>query len=63
MFDHPQDFRSYIQSKGRARDRESMYVMMISESNAIKFHQKYIGFAEVEQILQKVSYCFLLRHK
>ncbi|XP_015599757.1 endoribonuclease Dicer isoform X2 [Cephus cinctus] len=52
-FDEPQDFRSYIQSKGRARSQTSEYILLISE-NADKFLSKYHNFKKIEEYLQQL---------
>lgn len=53
-FDLPIDFRSYIQSKGRARHSSSQYTMLVANDNT-KFESKYIQFQQTEQFLQQVS--------
>ncbi|KAJ8969648.1 hypothetical protein NQ314_001650 [Rhamnusium bicolor] len=50
-FDKPEDYRSYIQSKGRARHKDSIYYIIVDEPDAITFHEKYQEFQLVEQIL------------
>ena len=35
-FDFPQSFRSYIQSKGRARKKDSKYILMVEDGNKTK---------------------------
>lgn len=52
MFDIPQNYRSYIQSKGRARHKDSQYVLMYSPEMAVKFLPKLKQYREVEIILQ-----------
>ncbi|XP_045523187.1 endoribonuclease Dicer isoform X2 [Pieris brassicae] len=53
-FDLPLDYRSYVQSKGRARNRESKYIMMVNESENAKFLSKYYGFQKLENCLQQL---------
>ena len=36
-FDFPQSFRSYIQSKGRARKKDSKYILMVEDGNEILY--------------------------
>ncbi|XP_043502989.1 endoribonuclease Dicer isoform X2 [Polistes fuscatus] len=53
-FDIPTDFRSYMQSKGRARQSSSQYVIMLdkSDNNYIKKHKLFKDIdASLEQIL------------
>ncbi|CAK1555351.1 unnamed protein product [Leptosia nina] len=47
-YDLPLEYRSYIQSKGRARNKESKFIMMVSEENSLKFRQKYQNFQQLE---------------
>ncbi|XP_057660796.1 endoribonuclease Dicer [Diorhabda carinulata] len=50
-YDHPEDYRSYVQSKGRARHMKSLYYMMVCEEDRGKFIQRYNEFRQVEEIL------------
>lgn len=64
-FDFPTDYRSYIQSKGRARDKESYYYIMVEDTQCKDFAVKYQSFLQIESILNKVqkqfhTYLFLL---
>lgn len=54
-FDLPEDYRGYIQSKGRARHKSSIYYMMVEQSDFSKFHQKYQEYQAVEGTLTAVS--------
>lgn len=54
-FDEPMDYRSYVQSKGRARHKESLYYMMIQQQEFAKFQSKYKCFQTTEEELNKVS--------
>ena len=38
-FDFPQTFRSYIQSKGRARKKSSQYIMLVEDGDKVKEKQ------------------------
>ncbi|XP_048517572.1 endoribonuclease Dicer isoform X2 [Dendroctonus ponderosae] len=51
-FDAPEEYRSYIQSKGRARHPSSLYYMMVDSADMLKFKEKYMEFQEVEKRLQ-----------
>ncbi|KPJ04293.1 Endoribonuclease Dicer [Papilio xuthus] len=53
-FDPPLEYRSYIQSKGRARSSESSYVILISNENKVKFMKKYEEFQKIEQHVQRM---------
>ncbi|XP_054270904.1 endoribonuclease Dicer isoform X2 [Macrosteles quadrilineatus] len=51
MFDPPMDFRSYVQSKGRARHSTSRYIIM---TNDPKFDEKHSTFQKVEAELRRL---------
>lgn len=51
-FNYPEDYRSYIQSKGRARNPSSLYYMIVEESSLPKFQEKYLQYQKIESILQ-----------
>nr|WDW26280.1 dicer-2 [Amrasca biguttula biguttula] len=53
MLDTIPDFRSYIQSKGRARDKDSHYIIFVS-SNDTKFEGKYGNFQCLESVLKEI---------
>lgn len=50
-YDAPQDFRAYVQSKGRGRHKNSRYVIFTS-SDDDTFVSRYEAFCRVEQSLQ-----------
>ncbi|XP_044756151.1 endoribonuclease Dicer [Coccinella septempunctata] len=51
-FDVPKDYRSYIQSKGRARHKKSHYYIMVPKDNAMeKFRSRYEEYGSVEKTL------------
>lgn len=50
-FDHPNNYRSYVQSKGRTRHREGKYVIMIKNTMATKYYERLQSFQEVENQL------------
>lgn len=54
-YDLPVDYRSYIQSKGRARHKQSFYNIMVSNDNLKKFSQQYMEYQQIETILNDVS--------
>lgn len=52
-FDVPKNYRSYIQSKGRARHRSSKYIMMVpSTTTEVSFKTKYNTYRDTENALQ-----------
>lgn len=56
-FDKPEEYRSYIQSKGRARHKTSLFYMMVEAPELTAFVQKYNEFRKVEETLQQVLDC------
>lgn len=50
-FDHPENYRSYIQSKGRTRHKEGNYVIMVSNKLEHKFRSSYETFQRIENEL------------
>lgn len=56
-FDKPTNYRSYIQSKGRARHKSSFYYIMF-ENTEMDFVTKYREYQVVEQRLNDVSCIF-----
>ncbi|KAG5875418.1 hypothetical protein JTB14_005316 [Gonioctena quinquepunctata] len=50
-YDKPKDYRSYIQSKGRARHKDSLYYMIVEKEDFPKFLLKYQDFQLVEETL------------
>lgn len=52
MYDQPRTFRSYIQSKGRARTKDSDYIVLLPKSD-LKFLVKRDEYAEIDVTLKK----------
>ncbi|XP_055622059.1 endoribonuclease Dicer [Toxorhynchites rutilus septentrionalis] len=52
-YDHPQTFASYEQSKGRARMKNSSYVVMLDNSKKDDFVKKYRLYKAIETELQR----------
>ncbi|ESP02872.1 hypothetical protein LOTGIDRAFT_111015 [Lottia gigantea] len=50
-FDPPRDYKSYTLSKGRARARDSDYVILLNEENEKLFSEDLKLFKEIEEIL------------
>jgi endoribonuclease Dicer len=57
-YDAPKTFTSYAQTKGRARMRESQYVVMIDAGDSTKMLTKIAGYQKVEQKLREVGIRF-----
>ncbi|XP_028170236.1 endoribonuclease Dicer isoform X1 [Ostrinia furnacalis] len=53
-YDPPIEYRSYIQSKGRARSSDSSYVILVEETNRGKFSAQYRAFQETERYIQSI---------
>ncbi|XP_055947706.1 endoribonuclease Dicer-like [Argiope bruennichi] len=52
-FDLPTNFRCYIQSKGRARAKNSNYVLLVEEKDVFeKFMEDFVDFKRIEKMLQ-----------
>jgi ERCC4-related helicase len=54
MFDHPTTFRAYVQSKGRARVRDSMYIVLVTDDEADRFVSQRDKFDELDLTLKKI---------
>lgn len=55
-FDKPVDYRSYVQSKGRARHKSSLYYIMISHSKKNDFIKTYKRYQQIEETVAQVSF-------
>lgn len=55
MFDHPETYRSYVQSKGRARVRDSDYMVLVHQDLVAKFKIQIDNYKKIDSELQKVS--------
>lgn len=55
-YDRPKNFRSYVQTKGRARMKKSHYVIMVEESEEMKVKKAKREWQEVINELNHVSY-------
>ncbi|XP_060069957.1 endoribonuclease Dicer-like [Ylistrum balloti] len=53
-FDPPKDYRSYSQSKGRARARESEYVILADKSNLKAFRSELAKYKDIEGVLKGI---------
>lgn len=53
-FDMPQTFRAYVQSKGRARMKNSTYAIMAPAGEKEKLRKKKLEWEEILRILKKV---------
>lgn len=54
-FDVPQTFRAYVQSKGRARMRNSTYAIMTPAAETVKLSKKKAEWEAIMKILKTVS--------
>jgi len=54
-FDLPKNYRSYIQSKGRARYRSSKYYIMVPRVRGGKFQETYSCYQNTEGAVRNVS--------
>lgn len=54
-FDAPETFRSYVQSKGRARMKDSAYVVFTEASKQTEMSNKMREWNEINDILRQVS--------
>lgn len=54
-YDTPKTFRSYVQTKGRARMKESQYVIMAKAAENCKLQKKAAEWQQINQILRDVS--------
>ncbi|XP_078671533.1 endoribonuclease Dicer-like [Branchiostoma floridae x Branchiostoma belcheri] len=52
-FDLPRDYRSYVQSKGRARAQGSHYVMLVQQHELDAFKEDLVQFKGIEKILRQ----------
>ncbi|KAK3092704.1 hypothetical protein FSP39_006212 [Pinctada imbricata] len=50
-FDPPKSYKSYSQSKGRARARNAEYMVLVNESKMETFQQEYDIFRHIEKVL------------
>ncbi|XP_041980153.1 endoribonuclease Dicer [Aricia agestis] len=53
-YDEPKEYRSYIQSKGRARSSESSFVMLVDAGDRGKFSARYSEFQQIERYISKI---------
>jgi len=58
-FDLPKNYRSYIQSKGRARHITSKYYIMVPLGKEGTFETTYISYKNTETAVQNVSINFV----
>lgn len=57
-YDTPTTFRSYVQTKGRARMRQSTYVIMTKAAETNKLQKRATEWQKINQILRDVSLFF-----
>ena len=51
-FNVPKVYRSYVQSKGRARAQDAYYMLMIEEDKTSNFITELAQYFEIEQVIQ-----------
>ena len=56
-FDAPADYRSYVQSKGRARAANSKFYMLVDESETEQFHNDLKTFRGFEKVCLSCCVC------
>lgn len=61
MYNYPETYRSYVQSKGRARFETSKYIVMIPEAKVNKFNGNYQTYHHIDRQLKEVNNFTLLR--
>ena len=54
MYDYPTTFRSYVQSKGRARTKKSNYTVLVPDSKADGFLVKRNQYADIDKNLKDI---------
>lgn len=57
-YNTPKTFRSYVQTKGRARMKKSNYVIMTNASDNNKLQKKAAEWKDINQILRDVSQAY-----
>lgn len=68
-FDVPQGYRSYVQSKGRAKAQDAYYMLMIEEDKSDPFIEELAKYHSIEQVnnlsvnCKAILYYFTLRFK
>ena len=55
-FDFPQNFRSYVQSKGRARARESQYILLIPREDERRLRAELTNYNSLVKELERVCH-------
>lgn len=55
-YDFPVTFRAYVQSKGRARDRDSLYILQIDgKAEKMKWKERLIFYQHMEELLKDIA--------
>ena len=49
-FDAPDNYRSYVQSKGRARAPNSHYIMLVQDTQLNEFTKELSDFQEIDKV-------------
>lgn len=62
-FDMVKSFRSYVQSKGRARHQSSFFCLMVNTEESETYQKKLHYFNEIEEYLETVSALIISGHE
>lgn len=55
-YDFPMTFQSYVQSKGRARSKNSRYLLLVSEEDRAQSRSKLQEYTRIESVLQQICH-------
>ena len=55
-YDFPKTFQSYVQSQGRARAKESKYILLVEESMAHAHREKLLEYRDLARSLQELCH-------
>lgn len=53
-FDAPKTYRSYVQSKGRARHQNSFFIVLYPKSDKLKIGSSLICYKQIEHLLKEI---------
>lgn len=59
-FDLPTEYRSYVQSKGRARAPVSNYIMLADSERTKAFEEDLTTYKAIEKVRSSVCACLIL---
>lgn len=61
-FDPPENYRAYVQSKGRARVNDSLYVLMVNSKEKESFIDVLSDFKTVEEVRFSLKKIYIILH-